>query len=182
MVMTRNLQDALTSGQHPIFAEKVFNGAEGSWTPGNLPTGYRGVQVEFIGRSLIAAVNGLLGVRPNGDNGNNYSTQRVAGNAAAASAENQAGAALQFTIPGAQATADMPGQVLMTMLNHEGTDFFKVVTGNSVIFTNAGTPIYAACNAGVWRSKAAVTSLTIFESPNSNNFVAGSIARIRMIR
>lgn len=104
--------------------------------------------------------------RFNGDTGSNYSFTSLAGNGSTAASGRQSNTSYvaSYALVGTSAN---PGTIIMNIQNYSNT-----TTNKTVIYRNSDAVSEVTAYAGLWRSTAAITSVTAF--PSANNFAAGS--------
>lgn len=142
---------------------------------GSLPTGYRHAELVIEGRLTDAAVDAAVSLQFNGDTGSNYDrTRLLAGDVApAAGGDTLAATSMQVGIlPANTAGANRSGQIRLHIAGHERTTFYKSVEGRSVdMNSTSGTGRSLVWeHSGLWRSTAAITSITAI-----GNFKAGTV-------
>lgn len=133
--------------------------------------------LEFMGRFSDAAVSAHLLHTFNGDAGLNYNTQNVNGTGAVAAAAVTTGqsAGRSAEIPAATDTANVAGNVCITIPGYARTTFFKSWTAEA--FSHSNGNLIADIWAGFWASTAAITSITLADS-GGGNFIAGTVASL----
>ena len=113
-----------------------------------------------------ASANSDTGIRFNGDTATNYSFTRVYGNGSVAASDRNSN---QNYIPGAVwYTAATNSNSIINIMNYSNTTTFKTtVTRHNSSSTMVGSTV------GLWRSTAAITSVTI-TTANANTYSVGS--------
>jgi len=144
----------------------------------NIPqTGFRNLRLLIAGRGDTAATNITIALQASGDAGSNYDWGGMF-SAATVSAEAEtfgASAARIGLLPAATATAGRMGTVEVRIPSFTNTVFHKALSStNSVALSSTSTNLQLHQFVGVWRSTAAVTSLTITAS--AGNFDVGTYA------
>lgn len=131
----------------------TFTGIPGSYTDlviisnGTFNTGDNGYTLQF-----------------NGDTGTNYSTTYVYGNGTSA-ASTRTTSATSINAGRMDTTA---GVGVTNIMNYSNSTTYKTV------ITRGGSGTLTTANAGLWRSTAAVTSLTVACPAGISNFVSGT--------
>jgi len=158
--------------------------AAASITFSSIPAGYNLLRLVVVGRSAAAAETDYWYVQVNGDTGAHYDTLGTESyaNVSTNVVNSVKNAADQWwtgseDLPGASATAGIAGRLNIEVPDYAGTTFQKVghwESGYSDAATSAGdqAQVNGIC---VWRSTAAITSVTIFTGSGSN-LVAGTTA------
>lgn len=160
------------SGSSTLIAEVTLGAPAANVTFSAIPQTYKHLQIIFQASSDFGSVDSIS-MTFNGDAGGNYNTQFVYGNAstAAAAQANAADNILLGNLSGAGSSGDAsPGNV--SIPNYTGTAFNKGVNAHVGSSATSGNMFDMLCS-GVWRSTAAITSISLF-SINAANFVAGS--------
>ena len=132
--------------------------ATSSYTFSSIPATYTDLVCVVVGGVGATADNSLYW-RVNGDTGTNYSATRVGGNGTAASSYRQSSETAGLT--GFIGTTS-PSTTIINLMNYANTTTYK---------TSISRGSYSAQNVGafatLWRSTAAITSLTLF-CPSQN--------------
>lgn len=141
----------------------------------NIPQTYK--HLFFIGqiRQTGAVIDADVNVRLNNDGGANYNEQSIKGANAVASATAAAGQTegCVGTYPGANATANHAGQILLRIANYVGTTFYKTIISTFMSIPNNTLNNFDVGEWGViWLNSAAVTRVTLLAS--SGNFATGT--------
>lgn len=164
--------------------EQILASAAASVTFSSIPADYRHLRLVAVARGDTAAniVNVLLTL--NADSGTNYDYQSetVATTADTVSNAFSQTSLLAGIIAAASAPTNAPGSLDLSVLDYARTSFLKMVTSET--FADGDTTSTAnfaiVRTSGVWKSTAAVTSLTVAVS--AGNFAAGSIFELFGVR
>jgi len=146
-----------------------------------IPQTYSTLMLVVVGRGDSAVASVTLGMRLNGDVGNNYEDQQVYGNGIAAAAVERVAAAFNQIgyVPGSTMPANLPGQAVVLLGDYTGTAFKKVWTSENHHRLAAGAGGgYTAVFSGAYTlaTPAAVTSLTVLSA--TGNLIIGSTATL----
>jgi hypothetical protein len=107
------------------------------------------------------------GWRVNGDTGSNYSKIYVIGDGSSASSSATGGESQSFIFDGIALTTTLSGNLIQQYQNYSNTTTYKTVLSRC---NNPGGGLLAV--AGLWRSTAAITSITL--TPSGGNWITGS--------
>jgi len=145
----------------------------------SIPSTYRSLRLEILGRGDTAAAFIGVQIRFNADATAIYDSQQMSGNAttiAAFEAINATGADIG-EIAAASATAGAAGMMTVTIPFYAGTTFWKLLTASHQLSSATGTAGLRSKHwASRWRNTAAITSITIL--PTTGNFIAGTSATL----
>lgn len=139
------------------------------------------LKIIFVGTSTEAAETDTLTIQFNGDTAAHYdSTATQVSHATVSGVDLSAGAdfATLATIPGASATAAVPGICIIDIPLFHGTAFMKAFQwqgGYSDIATAAADVVNSQGN-GLWRSAAAITSFVL--AAGTGHLAPGSLAYV----
>jgi hypothetical protein len=145
-----------------------------------LPTGFRHLLLEIVGRGDTAAGFVECGLRFNADAGNNYGWERLDATGAVAAA-SESGAAAQSSgrawfLSAANALAATPGIARIWIPNYGGTTFKKLARIDWGFFVGAAFPAAGELTSDYttifWNNAAAITRLDLITL--AGNFVAGT--------
>jgi hypothetical protein len=128
-------------------------------------TGYTDIRVVFSSAAMTIA--GTLTCYVNGDTGTNYSYTDLSGNGS--SATSARGSSTDFMLIGGQTVGFSKGVATADFMNYSNTTTFKTMlsrTSDGSRFTEA--------NVSLWRSTAAINSITITTYAGGGTFNAGS--------
>lgn len=141
---------------------------------GTIPQTYKALRLIFSARSTAAAVGDDTTIRFNGDSGANYTFRRLYGSGSVAGSDTASQTQLYLgnASAGANATASTFGSAEVFIPNYTSS-LAKVIVSEGLHENNA-TSAYSALIAGKWSGTAAITSITIYPSGTSPNFVANS--------
>jgi hypothetical protein len=140
-----------------------------------IPQTHRHLRIAWRARSDTAGAATSLYMRFNADTTTKYSEQRMQANAATITATEAASQAqlIPGVLTAATSTADIAASGTIDLPDYSGTTFAKTYNAASQdVRSPAGGSIYLRHAAGIWNSKAAITSVTLY--PQAGNFVAGS--------
>ena len=167
------------TGSVTVTGATVTSGVATVVTPGttidfsSIPGTYNTLCLMLRGRFSDTATNEAIALTLNADTGANYDRALLAntGNVA-----NSAQSNLQFAVlPAATASANTPGTAAIYFYSYSGTTFYKNMDSSNDAFCTLGTTgtYYNFRGAGLWRSTAAITEITL-KDVGGGNFVAGS--------
>jgi hypothetical protein len=112
-----------------------------------------------------------VAVRFNSDTGSNYSSTFLSGNGTSAvSARESSQTRMMVDYSGVSTTANTAGIGLLNIMNYSNATTYKTVI-NRANRAGAGTDAVV----GLWRSTAAITSVTLLFINGTDNFGVGSI-------
>lgn len=169
---------AYTPGLKTAVTTNVLSSAAASVTL-TLPSGYKGFRIEakLRGDAATSAVDGQL--RLNGDASAVYQYQRISAQGATSAAAEVAtpGTSIRvFPVPGATATANYYGHVVVDIPFPDMTTGWKDVLVRTAGAWDTTTGIWLDHSWGIRRSTAAITSASFTAS--SGNFLAGSTFKV----
>lgn len=108
----------------------------------------------------------------NGDTGTNYSTKWIKATSTGASTGNSTGAPyIQVGWQG-YATPSIPNLNIVDIFSYSNSTFKTVIVSESADISSGGVSLK---NVSLWRSTAAITSITINENAGGGNWAAGSM-------
>ena len=145
----------------------VGSGGAGSATFSNIPTGFQHLQLRMIGRSTEASTHASVYIAMNSDYGTNYSWHGLDGDGATATASAGANAGVCVGVAafaGANRSSSIFGASVADILDWGSTTKNKTVRFFSGYDANGAGVV--SLSSSVWRSTAAVTSLTISTNLN----------------
>ena len=146
-------------------ATGVTSGSAGTFTFSSISGSYTDLVVIVNGGSSPAAD---LQLYFNGDTGNNYSVTRLTGNGSSATSARQTSVGyIRVDFEGYLTTTLANQNAIINIMNYSNTTTNKTVISRA---NNGATGLEAT--AGLWRSTAAVTSVTFF--PSTGTFLNGS--------
>jgi hypothetical protein len=163
-----------TGGLQAVLGGQVLDAAAAAVTF-TLPQTHRHLRIAWRARSDTAGAATSLYMRFNADTTTKYSEQRMQANVATVTATEAASQAqlIPGVLTAATSTADIAASGTIDLPDYSGTTFAKTYTAASQdVRSPAGGSIYLRHAAGIWNSKAAITSVTLY--PQAGNFVAGS--------
>jgi len=133
-----------------------------SITFSSIPQTYTDLILVYSGTSSITN----LPIRFNSDTGSNYSYTRAFGDGSGASSDRESNLSYGvYAIGSSQKTL-----ATAHIMNYSNTATYKTLLGRGG-YTSSG---YASMFCSMWRSTAAITSITLLGSTSSNNFSSGS--------
>jgi len=172
-----------------LLAEWIVSTPANGFTFNNLPQNFRHLQLIQDARITDSGSRQDIAARLNGDAGNNYDRVWGAATAATTSTANVSGGATittsAFPYAWTAAASAAAGESTVSELwvyNYSGTTFTKKmrsITVNNTTTTPADNMIQMF--DGHWRSTAAVTALSVFDT-TGGNIVAGSVFSLYGIR
>jgi hypothetical protein len=130
----------------------------------SIPATYTDLALVMFVRSTYAGTQWDVTLRFNSDSGSNYSSTWVSGSGSAASSGRNSNQSYGyfFYLPAANATAGVYGVGIANIMNYANT------TTNKTVLTRNNDPLAGVgAYAGLWRSTAAISSITI-EAPLVN--------------
>ena len=161
-------------------SEQIVSGsAAASITFASIVGTYRHLEMLFIGRGDVSAGNANFGVRFNGDSGANYDIQQIQGNNTTPGAYGvPAQTSINpFFIAGNTAPAGAVGTTRLLIYDYARAVWRKQVQGENYLDTaDSAGGSYTTLGGGVWRSTAAITSITLISI--SGNFAVGTLATL----
>lgn len=146
----------------------------------SIPATYRHLEIEFFGRSEDAGANVGLRMTVNGDSGANYHFQRMHVTDSTVTGAPSAGSSFwtigSNSLAAGGSSANRGTAMRLWLPNYASTTFHKMAQGLVSKFeADATAAFHASQFAGLWKSTAAITSLSIFGS-------AGDIAEASIYR
>jgi hypothetical protein len=178
-------------GTEHLFQEVILTGAAASITFSGIPQGFQGMpgfrnlRVELIGRSDQASEFILVSMQFNGDTGSNYDSENDASSSATPTAAEAAATNTPLVgfITGTSGTnANQASGLEVKVFDYARTNWRKTWVGNhnAMGTDSSGGHIFSNRSAGRWRNTAIITQVRLF--PASGNFVAGTVARLFLLR
>lgn len=154
-----------------LIASNVLGAATGSVTFSSIPGTYADLLLLCLVRGTNASTTVNIRLRFNGDTGSNYdySDENRTG-----SAQGVAAAFLQVgSAPGSTAPATTAAAFEIPIPRYADTTWHKTTRCNSFVkFGTAGGNLLMQAAGGIWRSTAAITSVTVL--PSAGNWDIGS--------
>ena len=158
-----------------LIQRQVLSSSAASVTFSNIPQNYRTLKLVVSGRSDRTPANAdNIGVRFNGDTGNNYTYLVIEGNSVAASSfSGTMSSALVGYTSTANNTSNTFGSAEIVIPNYTGSSN-KVMGNDSVTENNASgsASAFQVFAANLWNNTSAITSIVVF--PQNSNWVSGS--------
>ena len=156
-------------------ATTTLTGTQATITLGSIPSTYKHLQVRILARSNRAVTLDSAFIYLNADStapSGNYNAHSLTGDGSAASASYDSGNFLAVqVVPGASATANIFGGFVFDLLDYTNTNKYKVSRSLGGSDLN-GSGQVRLCS-GLWRSTAAVSSLTLTTN-GGGSFIAGT--------
>jgi hypothetical protein len=169
------------SGAESLITETVLGASAATFSFSGISGGYRDLRIVVRGRGTTAATFCRPRMQFNADTGNNYDWQRVLGRTTTAAAEGGGtvgGAGVAFIdfglLPASTGPANQAGAAEARIFDYRGTTFHKPVVAGAAGY--ALTERYALFGSGLWRSTAAITSITLLLDAGS--YDTGSVASL----
>jgi len=129
-------------------------------------------------KNVPVDIGDTIGIRFNGDSGNNYSAQLLSATNAVASAGAQAlfSFARSGLITTAQALANFASQGKIFIANYTRTDLYKNIVSAASFFANSAVADFISeQSACIWLKNSAIERLTLFNGEDLGGaFIAGS--------
>lgn len=160
-----------------LISTNTLGGTAASVTFSSIPGTYKALMLHVVSRTNTAGTTAEeLLLRFNADTGSNYDLQRISGGAATSTSEERFAQSSIFvgwsTSGGATASKFSAAEILVP--SYASTSFHKPVRSTvAAIWGTSTATMRASTNAGVWRSTAAITSITLL--PSSGSFAANSV-------
>ena len=145
----------------------------------SIPATYTDLLVKISARTLNAAINDNVSIRPNGAT-TSRTARRLYGGGASAVSDSITDITVG-NIAGSLATASSFGNAEFYLPNYASTTINKSFSNDGVNESNVATTVYSSLVAGLWSSTAAVTSLNLY-SESGSNFVQYSTATLYGIK
>lgn len=141
-------------------ATTTLASAAASYTFSSIPSTYQDLALVFNGASSSGVQN--FQVRFNGDSATNYSDTALTGNGTTATSGRDS----TSTVIWIGAITTNQSILKLDVMNYANTTTYKTALART------GSDGYTTANVGLWRSTAAINSITVYIS--ANNFTAGS--------
>ncbi|CAB4173973.1 hypothetical protein UFOVP968_17 [uncultured Caudovirales phage] len=124
--------------------------------------------IVVVNYDSATAGNQSLNMRFNGDTATNYSYTILRGSGSAAQSANSGGADNRiYCGSSSTGTTNIASNAIIQIQNYSNTTTYK-----TALIRNNNPDYYLFANVGLWRSTAAITSITLYQS--SYNFINGS--------
>jgi hypothetical protein len=147
----------------PIYTQTVGAGAPSSITFNNISQGFTGLVLQISARSTASSYDNLR-ISFNG-NTNGYSQTSIYGDGNSAVSERVLnGLILDYaagSLPNASTTTNTFSNTLVTIPNYSGGNYKQIISDEVAENNSAATYIRVSPGAGLWRSTAPITSLTV---------------------
>jgi len=167
--------DGLSAGL-VLIGSNTFAGSTSTFTFSSIAGTYSALMLIAVLRSTISATGGNVGIRFNGDTGNNYirQVQNLVNTTTSGAAAVSQSSMASFAIPGNTAPSGAFGRAEFKAPGYALTVNQKRIGGlSSYRVGNAVGNLGSEHSENEWLNTAAITSLTIFET-GGNNFADGS--------
>ena len=151
------------AGDYESIQTYTLASAQSAITFSSIPTGWSHLQIRGI---YMTSTNATATLTINGDTAANYSTHKLSGNGATASALSYA-PNNTYIFAGAAYSTNNPSPVIIDILDYLNTNKYKTVRSLGGADANGSGQIDLA--SGVWLNTAAVTSVTVSIPPNNMN-------------
>jgi hypothetical protein len=163
-----------------LIQETVTSGSATTVTFSSLPGTFRDLKIVVSGRGVKAAATATgFAVRLNGDTGANYVDHYIDWQATSATAPTSNftnTSALIGFLTGTTAPANAVGAIEATIFNYAGTALYKTIASDNTLYYDTASN-FRTHRGHQWKSTAAVTSITVFNS-DTGNFADGTIISI----
>lgn len=157
-----------TATYEPIATYTVPNATTLTFTFSSIPATYTDLKLVFVGTVLTASTT--MAVRYNGDTATNYSTTTLQGSGAAASSV-RAGTSTSIEITDNNivgGSATIPSFASLDIFSYAGSTY---KTGLGTVSNDQNGTGSVLRIVSLWRSTAAITSLTIFNISGGVNYI-----------
>jgi hypothetical protein len=140
----------------------------------NIPSTYAHLQVRAIARGSINTATVTADMQFNNDTGSNYGMHYILGNGTAASVGSDIGVNRTYglQIPGLPAIASVFGTGVIDILDYSSTSKYKTIRTLTGFDNNASGRVLL--RSGLWMSTSAISTIKLFDSDYSGNFVQHS--------
>lgn len=165
--------DAFSPSAMQLISTQVVTSPVSSITFSSIPSTFSHLQIRAVARTDRSAnADDLLTVRLNSDTGTSYASHLLysSGNQVQATASVNQTYWRSLYLPGAGATANSFGGVILDLLDYKNTN------KNTTMKALNGSYDYnwISLASGVWMNTAAVTSITFNMAITATNFVSGT--------
>ena len=173
--MLNTISGMLSGGVAPTDYESIQTvtvgaGGSSSITFSSIPSTYSHLQVRGIARSTVGSSTDFIAVQFNGDGSTNYRSHFLDGNGSSASAANtgaQSYAEFHY-IPGASASSNVFGTLVIDILDYANTNKNKTVRALTGFDNNGNGNV--ELNSLLYISTSAISSFSFYAGPAANNF------------
>jgi hypothetical protein len=155
----------MPSTYEPIATYTISGSSTPTFTFSSVPATY--TDLIIVINAAVTSATSYIYARWNGDTSNVYSRTELVGNGTTATSSRNGLEVVQWLGGTQLSTVSGAYNAIVQVMNYSNTNVFKT----SLIRANRATE-QTAVVAGLWRSTAAINSVTI--TLNSDNFVAGS--------
>ena len=153
-------------------ATTTLSSAAASITLSSIPSTYTDLRLVFVGYSTYVSLNtGSIKLRFNADTGTNYSDTYLYANGSTPSSSRDSSATSIYAgqIPDNVAGTSIVGIMTADVFSYAGSTYKTVLTTSSSDLNTGSTLSTLTRAVGLWRSTAAITSITILAGdPNFN--------------
>ena len=165
------LAAAGAASSYESIATATGTGSSATVTFSSIPATYKHLQIRGIGRNDSATNKANIGVRLNGDTGNNYTYHILVGNGSTASSFGATATVYSYLgdSTGNSATSNIVAPIIIDIIDYASTTKNKTIrstAGNEL--NSATTDADISLGSGLWLNTAAITSVSIFS--NSGNW------------
>jgi hypothetical protein len=146
----------------------------------SIPSTYTDLLLDISARSNISAYRSTMAIQANGDTASNYNYKRLFASGSTVGSDADPGSTTYFVageVVGALSTASTFTNTCFYLPNYTASTQ-KSGSSDAALETNDSTNNRLSMVASKWSGTAAVTSLKIFDSTGSNNFVQYSTATL----
>lgn len=159
----------------------VPSGGAASITFAGIPTGYKHLQIRYLGRSTQASSELDVNVICNSDSASSYTNHQLYGDGSSAGSNYFGGTPRTYMtlglVAGASATSGIFGAGIMDVLDYASTSKYKTFRALSGDDRNgSGTIIF---RSGAWMSTSAISSMTITTTSNFAEYSQFSLYGIK---
>jgi hypothetical protein len=140
----------------------------------SISSAYTDLRLVLNRYATTGAGSGYLTLRFNSDTGANYSATYISGDGSAASSSRTTSATSMIISAGGSVEPDL---LTLDIFSYAGSTFktcLSTYAGNN----NGATFEYVSDHVGLWRSTAAITSITLIGNAGTNSFQAGTKATL----
>lgn len=154
---------------YSLIASYTIPSAASTYTFSSIPSTY--TDLVLISNPKVSSVQEAVQIQFNSDTGNNYSFTQLYGNGTSAFSARAASIGYIYATNGTSTTNYGAG--VFNILDYSNTTTYKTTLGR---FSEAAYNAWSG--VGLWRSTAAITSITLTVSGTSNTLSAGSTFKL----
>jgi len=160
-------------GAYDSLATVTLSASASSITFAGIPSGYKHLQIRFIGRVDDANTADNIWIQFNGDTASNYSWHYLEGDGSGVATSGAAnfGKLLAGRVSAASATSGIFGAGCIDILDYANTNKYKTVKNLTGVDRNGSGNV--RMDSGNWRSTSAITSISITNG-SATNFIANT--------